>query len=102
MAALGGELLDLTDSSSRRENALRIRRNRISALKREIPELSAAIDKIVAGGTVTSQDVKAFVEARNAGKYKDIGWDTWLKQKNVRQHRSRHQRGRRLGGRGTQ
>ena len=85
MAALGGELLDLTDSSSRRENALRIRRNRISALKREIPELSAAIDKIVAGGTVTSQDVKAFVEARNAGKYKNIGWDTWLKQKNVRQ-----------------
>ena len=85
MAALGGELLDLTDSSSRRENALRIRRNRISALKREIPELSAAIDKIVAGGTVTSQDVKAFVEARKAGKYKDIGWDTWLKQKNVRQ-----------------
>ena len=85
MAALGGELLDLTDSSSRRENALRIRRNRISALKREIPELSAAIDKIVAGGTVTSQDVQAFVEARKAGKYKDIGWDTWLKQKNVRQ-----------------
>ena len=85
MAALGGELLDLTDSSSRRENALRIRRNRISALKREIPELSAAIDKIVAGGTVTSQDVKAFVAARNKGKYKDIGWDTWLKQKNVRQ-----------------
>ena len=85
MAALGGELLDLTDSSSRRENALRIRRNRISALKREIPELSAAIDKIVAGGTVTSQDVQAFVAARKKGKYKDIGWDTWLKQKNVRQ-----------------
>ena len=85
MAALGGELLDLTDSSSRRENALRIRRNRISALKREIPELSAAIDKMVAGGTVTSQDVKAFVAAREKGKYKDIGWATWLEQKNVRQ-----------------
>ena len=84
MAALGGELLDLTDSSSRRENALRIRRNRISALKKEIPELSAAIDKMVAGGTVTSQDVKAFVAAKKAGKYKDIGWATWLEQKNVR------------------
>ncbi len=85
MAALGGELLDLTDSSSRRENALRIRRDRISKLKKEIPELSAAIDKMVAGGTVTSQDVKAFVEAKKAGKYKDIGWATWLEQKNVKQ-----------------